>query len=87
MGNPVLEELSDSRVRVEGLTFSMKTKEELLTAVKIAMEQGRLRMPYHLRLCEQMNQQQYTYTKSGRLQFFHPIRSHDDMLWSLALAI
>lgn len=87
LGKPVLEELEDSRVRVEGLTFTLKTKEELLTAVKIAMEQKRLRMPYHRRLCEQMNQQQYTYTKSGRLQFSHPIGSHDDMLWSLALAV
>jgi len=87
LGEPILEELRDSRVRAEGLTFTLKTKEELLTALKIAMEQRRLRMPYHRQLCDQMNQQQYRYMISGRLQFSHPEGSHDDMLWSLALAV
>jgi hypothetical protein len=51
------------------------------------MEQKRLRIPYNLRLCQQINEQKYAYTKTGRLQFSHPEGSHDDMLWSLALAV
>ena len=65
----------------------MKTKEELLTCLKLAMEQKRLKMPYSLRLCSQINEQQYAYSKSGHLQFSHPPGSHDDMLWSLSLGI
>jgi hypothetical protein len=37
-------------------------------------------------LCQQINEQQYEYSKIGHLRFSHPENSHDDMLWSLALA-
>ena len=87
VGEPVLEELKTQGVENgEGLTFTVKTKEELLTCLKLAMEQKRLKMPYHRRLCEQVNQQQYEYSKSGYLVFTHPTGTHDDQLWSLALA-
>jgi hypothetical protein len=54
--------------------------------LKIAMEQNRLAIPYHRQLCQQINEQQYAYSKSGHLQFSHPQNSHDDMLWALALS-
>jgi len=87
VGEPVLEELKNQNVPAEGLVFTVKTKEELLSCLKIAMEQKRLSIPYHLRLCQQINEQKCAYTKSGHLQFSHPEGSHDDMLWSLALAV
>jgi len=87
VGEPVLEELKSQGVPAEGLTFTVKAKEELLSCLKIAMEQKRLKMPYNRRLCEQINEQQYAYSKSGHLQFSHSSGSHDDMLWSLALAV
>lgn len=87
VGEPVLEELKNQGVPAEGLTFTIKTKEELLSCLKITMEQKRLKMPYHRRLAEQINEQQYAYGKSGHLQFSHPTGSHDDMLWALALGV
>jgi len=87
VGEPVLEELKGQDVPAEGLIFTTQTKEELLTCLRIAMEQKRIRIPYHLRLCEQINEQQYACGKSGHLQFSHPEGSHDDMLWSLALGV
>ncbi len=86
VGEPVLEELKNQNVPAEGLVFTAKTKEELLSCLKIVMEQRRISVPYHLRLCQQINEQKCAYTKSGHLQFSHPEGSHDDMLWSLALA-
>ena len=87
VGEPVLEELKAMDVEnVEGLTFTVKTKEELLTCLKLNMEQKRLKMPYHPRLFGQINQQQYEYSKSGHLSFTHSKGSHDDQLWSLALS-
>jgi len=85
LGTPILEELKAQGVPAEGLTFTVKAKEELLTCLKLAMEQKRLRMPYHRRLCEQINEQQYAYGKSGHLVFSHPTGSHDDMVWALSL--
>jgi len=87
VGEPVLEELrNQGSSNVEGLKFTVETKEELLSNLKIVMEQNRLAIPYHRQLCTQINEQQYAYSKSGHLQFSHPTNSHDDMLWSLALS-
>jgi len=87
VGEPVLEEIRNQGIScVEGLKFTVQTKEELLSSLKIAMEQNRLPIPYHRQLCTQINEQQYAYSKSGHLQFSHPANSHDDMLWSLALS-
>ena len=88
VGEPVLEEIRNQGIsRVDGVKFTVQTKEELLTSLKIAMEQNRLAIPYHRQLCQQLNEQQYAYAKSGHLQFSHPENSHDDMLWALALAV
>ena len=87
VGEPVLEEICNQGIScVEGLKFTVQTKEELLTSLKIAMEQNRLAIPYHRQLCTQINEQQYAYSKGGHLQFSHPANSHDDMLWALALS-
>jgi len=88
VGEPILEEIRSQGMNcIEGIKFTAETKEELLTGLKILMEQEKLAIPYNRRLCEQINEQQYTYSKSGHLQFSHPPSSHDDMLWSLALAV
>jgi phage FluMu gp28-like protein len=88
VGEPILEEIRSQSINcVEGLKFTEETKEELLTGLKILMEQQKLAIPYERRLCEQINEQQYAYSKNGHLQFNHPPNSHDDMLWSLALAV
>jgi phage FluMu gp28-like protein len=88
VGEPVLEEIRNQGLsNIEGLKFTVQTKEELLSNLKIAMEQNRLAIPYHRQLCTQINEQQYAYSKSGHLQFSHPTNSHDDMLWALALSV
>jgi phage FluMu gp28-like protein len=88
VGEPVLEEMHNQGLNnVKGITFTVQTKEELLTSLKIAMEQNRLAIPYHRQLCQQLNEQQYSYAKNGHLLFSHPINSHDDMTWALALAV
>jgi len=88
VGEPMLDEFRQQGLtNIEGLTFAIRTKEELLSCLKIAMEQGRLALPYNRSLCTQINEQRFEYSKSGHLQFSHPVGSHDDMLWALALAV
>jgi len=87
IGELVLEELREQGVQnVEGITFTVQSKESTLTWLKLLMEQHRLKMPYHRRLCQQPNEQQYAYNKAGCLTFSHPEESHDDLLCALALA-
>jgi len=88
VGEPVQEELRNQDIpNIEGITFTTQTKETLLTNLKLAMEQNRLKLPYNRCLIEQINQQQYVYSKTGHLTFSHPTGTHDDQLWALALAV
>jgi len=88
VGEPLLEELRGRGVPyAAGVTLTAGVKEEVMTCLKLAMEQRRLRMPYLRRLFSQINEQQYAYAPSGHLGFRHPSGGHDDQLWSLALAV
>ena len=87
VGEPVLEELREKIPTASGIWFTTRSKEEVLTSLKLMMEQKRLKMPYDRRLCQQINEQQYRYSRSGHLQFWHPESGHDDQLSALALAV
>ncbi len=88
VGEAVMDEIrGQGLTNAEGAPFSGEKKAEYLANLRIRMEQGQFRMPYDRRLCQQMNEQQYEYTKNGKLRFWHPPNSHDDQLWALALAV
>ena len=87
IGEPILEELQAENITAKGATLTQETKAEILTYLKLAMQQQRLAIPYDKRLCQQINDQQYAYAKSGKLSFSHPPNTHDDQLWALALAV
>lgn len=56
VGEPVLEEIRNQGIsNVEGVKFAVQTKEELLSSLKIVMEQNRLAIPYHRQLFQQIN--------------------------------
>jgi hypothetical protein len=87
VGEPITEELKNQDItNTEGITFTTQTKEKLLNNLKLAMQKNKLRLPYNRQLIEQINQQQYEYTKTGHLTFTHPQGTHDDQLWALSLA-
>jgi hypothetical protein len=87
VGEPIQEELRNQDITsTQGMAFTTQTKEKLLNHLKLTMEQNRLKLPYNRQLIEQINQQQYEYTKTGHLTFSHPQGTHDDQLWALSLA-
>jgi len=86
-GEAVVEEIGAQGLsNAESKSFTMQSKAEMLAHLRIKMEQRHFRMPYNHRLCQQINSQQYEYTKTGQIRFWHPKNSHDDQLWALALA-
>ncbi|MEM4704065.1 MAG: phage terminase large subunit [Candidatus Bathyarchaeia archaeon] len=88
IGEPILEEIQNQGiVKAQGTKFTIQTKTDMLTHLKLLMEQNRLAIPYHRKLCQQLNEQQAVHTKTGQLQFTHPPSTHDDLLWALALAV
>src|SRR4030066_284359 len=56
IGEPILEALREQGIQnAEGTTLTQDTKTEILTNLKLTMEQNRLALPYDKRLCEQTN--------------------------------
>lgn len=87
VGEAITEEIkAQGLANAEGQSFTVQSKGEMLGYLKVKMQQGLLKMPYDRRLCEQINEQRFEYTKSGQIKFWHPTGSHDDQLWALALS-
>lgn len=90
VGEPLVEELQRQLACVEGVVLTAARKAELLARLKLRMEQRRLALVNYRPLIAELNEQQYTYqreTAGAHLRFSHPVGHHDDMLWSLALAV
>lgn len=85
IGEAIVDEMRG--LPVEGVLFTEQRKADILGCLRVRMEQGNLALPYDRELCAQLNEQRYEYRKSGRIRFWHPPASHDDRLWSLALAV
>ncbi len=88
VGEGPYEEIKQLMREMEGVTLIPQMKEDIMGKLKLALEQGRLTLPRdNPQLLIQMTAQQCETTKSGTLKFSHPTGTHDDQLWSLALAI
>jgi phage FluMu gp28-like protein len=96
VGEPVVEDFkSTATVAAEGVTLTAQSKAEIANYLKLQLERKQIILPFgareqkslERRLITQLNEQQYSFTKAGQIQFSHPQGSHDDMFWALALAV
>lgn len=96
IGESLVEEIKSFAPQVDGLTFTAKVKQDLMTLMQARMEQKRLILPLDRPLLSQINEQQYRFSKTkpaespeerGVMTFYHPSGAHDDQLWALALAV
>ncbi|RLI36685.1 hypothetical protein DRO60_05445 [Candidatus Bathyarchaeota archaeon] len=69
-----------------GFRFTAESKAELLSGLKVLMEKGQLRLPYHRPLLAQLTAITCEMRPSGHVLLGHPSRGHDDMVMALALA-
>lgn len=86
IGEAPLEEIQAFMPQAEGVILTAKAKQNLLTRLKLLLENRGLILPNERMLLTQMNEQQYEMTKSGGMIFRHPPNAHDDQFWALALA-
>ena len=88
VGEYIVEDMKKTQIRsrVEGITLTLPSKEEMLTHLKQLMQTKTLTLYFDPDLIAEINNEQYEMTKSGQLQFSHPTGTHDDELWALALA-
>ena len=88
VGDYVVEEMKRAGIqsRVEGVVLTVKSKQDVLGYMKHLMETHALSLYYDPDLIAQVNVERYELMKTGQIQFSHPDGTHDDELWSLALA-
>jgi len=72
--------------RIEGIRFTLQSKHDMYSNLKILMESGKLKFPNHKKLIMQLMDLRYELTSGGQMKLHHSERGHDDFPDSLSLA-
>lgn len=85
VGDPVLETLRrKGGTHIEGLTFTNKSKQQLMEGLAVSIQQGELEFPDGV-LVNELEMFEYEYTRTG-VRYTAPEGAHDDCVMALALA-
>ena len=92
LGQPIVEQCKTLKLPSEGLDISTKTKEELLSNLKILFEQKKIILPsadrdLELTILSNLNCIEAERKPAGGYTFSHPRGTHDDIAFALALAV
>lgn len=95
VGNYITEDMFRSGIQnVTGITFTIQSKEEMATIMREKMRTSEVKIPYvpanrleDVDMTAELNIEKYELMKTGHLQFSHPEGGHDDVFWSMALAV
>lgn len=95
VGDYVVEDMKASGIRgVEGIKFTVQSKEDMANVLREKMRREQLKIPYikvrsphDVDLVAELNVEKYELTKTGHVKFSHPQNSHDDVFWAVALAV
>jgi hypothetical protein len=78
----------------EGVIFSVPRKSEMASVLKQRMVNGKFyypllnwEKPYRGDICSELNVERYVYRRDGTIGYSHPNGTHDDVFWSIALAV
>lgn len=78
----------------EGVNFSVPRKSEMASLLKQRMANGKFyypllnwERPYPRDICSELNVERYELRKDGTIGYSHPNGTHDDVFWSIALAV
>lgn len=78
----------------EGVNFSVPRKSEMAGLLKQRMLSKQFfypllswERPYHGEICNELNVERYELRRDGNVGFYHPTGTHDDVFWSIALAV
>jgi len=78
-----IDSLKEARVPVEGFAFTLGSKADLMSNLKLALENRQLDLPDHRRLLLQLSAFEYSISEAGNLRLHG---KHDDLVDALALA-
>lgn len=84
-GDPVVERLQRrGDMRVEGFTFTSRSKQDLMERLAIAIANGEVSFPEEI--ADELETFEYEYTRTG-VRYSAPPGLHDDLVCALALAV
>lgn len=95
VGGYIVEDMVRSGIQtVTGITFTVQSKEEMATILREKMRGSEVKIPYipasrleDVDLTAELNVEKYELMKTGHIRFSHPEGGHDDVFWSMALAV
>jgi phage FluMu gp28-like protein len=94
-GPSIISDMEAAEIRnAEGVNFSLPRKSEMASLLKQRMMNGRVfyphltwERPYRSDLCSELNVERFELRRDGAIALSHPSGSHDDVFWSVALAV
>lgn len=88
VGDPIFEDLRRDNVMVEDYKYTgNKAKNRIIDKLAIFIQQGRIKIPNHTVMVDELKSFGYTITDGGTIRYSAPHGYHDDCVNSLALAI
>lgn len=86
LGNPIAEHLKELGIDVKGIALTERRKEELLSNMKMLMEERKVALPYDLEVHNALNAIEYQRTRTGGYRFYKRNGTYDDLGYALAMA-
>jgi hypothetical protein len=94
-GPSIIKDMENAGISsAEGVNFSVPRKSEMAGLLKQRMANKKLffplltwENPYRGDICNELNVERFDFRKDGTIGFSHPNGTHDDVFWSIALAV
>ncbi len=94
-GPSIIADMEEAGIdNAEGVNFSVPRKSEMASVLKQRMANGKFyypllnwEKPYRGDICSELNLERYEHRKDGTIGYSHPNGTHDDVFWSIALAV
>lgn len=86
VGDPVVEGLQDEGLNVVPYVFTERRRQELLDNLRILIAESKIWLPDDEGLLSELRSVQYSLSDTGRVKVGVPEGTHDDRVFSLALA-
>ncbi len=94
-GPSFIADMENAGIRnAEGVNFSVPRKSEMAGLLKQRMLNKQFfypllnwERPYRGDICTELNVERYDLRRDGNIGFSHPWGTHDDVFWSIALAV
>ena len=87
LGSPIVEHCKELGLPAESYAIHARSKEELLSNLRLLLEQKKLVLPNDINLLSNLNCIETERSRTGGFLFDHKRGTHDDLAFALALAV